>query len=95
MVVGDQSAGNSSVLQAIAEVSFLQKDGTYTRFPIQISLRQTSAGKKLPIKATIVPGRRSENDGALVDRMRDFIVERKEPTMDAMKEILEKVCSAP
>lgn len=94
MVVGDQSAGKSSVLQAITEVSFPVKDGTCTRFPIQISFRQTSAEKELPIKATIVPGRQSENDGALLARLKDFTVERKELTPDVIKDIIEKVCLA-
>ncbi|KAJ5123523.1 hypothetical protein N7448_009620 [Penicillium atrosanguineum] len=90
VVVGDQSAGKSSVLQAITEVSFPVKDGTCTRFPIQISFRQTSAAKELPIKATIVPGRQSEDDGALIARMRDFTVERKELTTDVIKDIIEE-----
>ncbi|KAJ6161601.1 hypothetical protein N7485_009831 [Penicillium canescens] len=90
VVVGDQSAGKSSVLQAITEVSFPVKDGTCTRFPIQISFRQTSAAKELPVKATIVPGRQSENDGALLARIRDFAVERKELTTNVIKEIIEK-----
>ena len=92
VVVGDQSAGKSSVLQAITEVSFPVKDGTCTRFPIQISFRQTSTEKDFPIKATIVPGRQSENDVALVARIRDFAVERKELTTDVIKEMIEKVC---
>jgi GTPase SAR1 family protein len=94
VVVGDQSAGKSSVLQAITEVSFPVKDGTCTRFPIQISFCQTSAARELPVKATIVPGRQSENDGALIARIRDFAVERKELTTDVIKEIIEKVCLA-
>ncbi|KAJ5114720.1 hypothetical protein NUU61_000479 [Penicillium alfredii] len=90
VVVGDQSAGKSSVLQAITEVSFPVKDGTCTRFPIQISFRQTSTEKDLPIKGTIVPGRQSENDAAFLARIKDFKVERKELTTDVMREIIEK-----
>ncbi|OOF98716.1 hypothetical protein ASPCADRAFT_204471 [Aspergillus carbonarius ITEM 5010] len=90
VVVGDQSTGKSSVLQAITEVSFPVKAGTCTRFPTQISFRQTSAAKDLPIKATIVPGRQSENDEALLARIKDFTIEKKELTPDVMQEIIDK-----
>ncbi|KAJ5459489.1 hypothetical protein N7530_011433 [Penicillium desertorum] len=90
VVVGDQSAGKSSVLQAITEVSFPVKDGTCTRFPIQISFRQSSAATEFPVKATIVPGGQSENDEALLARIRDFSVERVELTTDVIKEIMDQ-----
>ncbi|GIJ81559.1 hypothetical protein Asppvi_000058 [Aspergillus pseudoviridinutans] len=90
VVVGDQSSGKSSVLQAITEVSFPVKDGTCTRFPIQISFRQTSASNKYPVKATIVPGRQTENDEAFLLRIKDFMMEKEELTSDVMKEIIEK-----
>jgi GTPase SAR1 family protein len=83
VVVGDQSAGKSSVLQAITEV------------PIQISFRQSSAATEFPVKATIVPGGQSENDEALLARIRDFSVERVELTTDVIKEIMDQVCLGP
>ncbi|KAJ5621555.1 hypothetical protein N7528_006338 [Penicillium herquei] len=90
VVVGDQSAGKSSVLQAITEVSFPVKDGTCTRFPIQISFRQSSTAKKFPVKATVVPGKQCENDGELLARIKEFAVEKEELTPDSIKEIIEK-----
>ena len=95
VVVGDQSTGKSSVLQAITEVSFPVKDGTCTRFPTQISFRQTSASKALPIKATIVPGRQSEYDEALLARIKDFTIEKEELTPDVMQEIIDRVTFPP
>jgi AAA15 family ATPase/GTPase len=92
VVVGDQNSGKSSVLQAITEVSFPVKDGTCTRFPIQISFRQTSASSKYPVKATIVPGRQSENDEELLLRIKGFMMEKEELTSEVMKEIIEEVC---
>ncbi|KAJ6016224.1 hypothetical protein N7540_010815 [Penicillium herquei] len=90
VVVGDQSAGKSSVLQAITEVSFPVKDGTCTRFPIQISFRQSSTTKKFPVKATVVPGKECENDAELLARIKEFAVEKEELTPDVIKEIIEK-----
>ncbi|KAJ5733713.1 hypothetical protein N7493_002499 [Penicillium malachiteum] len=90
VVVGDQSAGKSSVLQAITEVSFPVKDGTCTRFPIQISFRQSSTAKKFPVKATVVPGKQCENDGELLARIKEFAVEKEELNSESIKEIIEK-----
>ncbi|KAF7176470.1 hypothetical protein CNMCM7691_002788 [Aspergillus felis] len=90
VVVGEQSSGKSSVLQAITEVSFPVKRTMCTRFPIQISFRQTSASVKYPVKATIVPGRQTENDEALLLRIKDFIMEKEELTPEVMKEIIEE-----
>jgi GTPase SAR1 family protein len=90
VVVGDQSTGKSSVLQAITEVSFPVKDTMCTRFPIQISFRQTSVSNKYPVKATIVPGRLSENDEALLLRIQDFMIEKEELTSEVMEEIIEE-----
>jgi GTPase SAR1 family protein len=92
VVVGDQSTGKSSVLQAITEVSFPVKDTMCTRFPIQISFRQTSTLSAYPVKATIVPGRVSENDEALRIRIKDFVIEKEELTQEVMEEIIDKVC---
>ncbi|KAJ1711523.1 dynamin family GTPase [Aspergillus flavus] len=90
VVVGDQNTGKSSVLQAITEVSFPVKDTMCTRFPIQISFRQTSAAKELPVKATVVPGPLSEEDDELLARVEDFLIEKKELTSEVMEEIIDK-----
>lgn len=62
-----------------------------TRFPIQISFRQTSAAKELPVKATVVPGPLSEEDDELLARVEDFLIEKKELTSEVMEEIIDKV----
>jgi hypothetical protein len=63
-----------------------------TRFPIQISFRQTSIAKKNPVKATIVPGRLSENDEAFLTRIQEFVIEKEELTSEVMEEIIDEVC---
>jgi len=53
VVCGDQSAGKSSVLEAITEVPFPSKDNLCTRFATEIVLRRTAA-KNVIVK--IIPG---------------------------------------
>ncbi|OIW28338.1 hypothetical protein CONLIGDRAFT_644532 [Coniochaeta ligniaria NRRL 30616] len=48
IVVGDQSSGKSSVLEAISQQKFPSKDGICTRFATQLSLRQ-SASRSLKV----------------------------------------------
>ena len=45
VVVGDQSAGKSSVLEAISRVRFPIKDGVCTRFATELALRQSPQTK--------------------------------------------------
>lgn len=45
IVVGDQSAGKSSVLEAISRVRFPIKDGVCTRFATELALRQSPQTK--------------------------------------------------
>lgn len=40
MVVGNQSSGKSSLLQAITRLPFPADDGQCTRFPIEVSLQR-------------------------------------------------------
>lgn len=67
-------------------------DGTCTRFPIQISFRQAPGPPK--VRARIVPGRLSEDDAALRERIRDFNIERTEITPEAMDQIIQEVCTS-
>lgn len=62
-----------------------------TRFPIQISFRQTSAAKEFPVKATVVPGPLSEQDDELLARIQNFAIEKEELTSQVMEEIIDKV----
>ena len=58
VVIGDQSSGKSSVLQAIAHVPFPIKDGLCTRFATELVLRCDQRVKK---EATIQPAPSSHN----------------------------------
>lgn len=52
VVVGDQCAGKSSVLEAISRVRFPIKDGICTRFPTELVLRQSySRHTKVEVRA--------------------------------------------
>ncbi|ROT41718.1 interferon-induced GTP-binding protein Mx [Sodiomyces alkalinus F11] len=53
IVCGDQSAGKSSVLEAISGMSFPTKDNLCTRFPTELVLRRDPASK---IDVSIIPG---------------------------------------
>ena len=92
VVIGDQSTGKSSVLQAITEISFPVQERTCTRFPIQISFRQTASGQNGGVKATISPGPLTEKDDAFRDRIQGFRIDREALTTEVMKEMIEKVC---
>ncbi|KAL4886445.1 P-loop containing nucleoside triphosphate hydrolase protein [Aspergillus karnatakaensis] len=90
IVVGDQNTGKSSVLQAITEVSFPVQDRTCTRFPIQISFRQTATNKNPGVKATINPGKITKEDEAFLERVRGFRVEKEDLSQESLKDIIEK-----
>ncbi|KAF4452369.1 Dynamin-1-like protein [Fusarium austroafricanum] len=67
VVVGDQSSGKSSLLEAIARFPFPVHGGLCTRFPIKLVLRRSS---EVRISYFIEPGSsRSEDDR---DRLRAF-----------------------
>ena len=53
IVCGDQSAGKSSVLEAISGMPFPTKDGLCTRFATELVLRR---GREVNIKVSITPG---------------------------------------
>ncbi|KAL3493149.1 P-loop containing nucleoside triphosphate hydrolase protein [Aspergillus germanicus] len=96
IVLGDQNTGKSSVLQAITELSFPVEDTMCTRFPVQISFRQTAgsgsgsaaARSRSRVKATITPGPMTEKDDAFLERVKSFVVERDELDQEGMGEII-------
>lgn len=53
VVCGDQSAGKSSVLEAISGMAFPTKDNLCTRFPTELILRRAAS---TDAKASIIPG---------------------------------------
>ncbi|KAM0321796.1 hypothetical protein ACHAQA_009893 [Verticillium albo-atrum] len=60
IVCGDQSAGKSSVLEAISGMSFPAKDGLCTRFATELVLRRDPTTS---IKVSITPGEESYSEG--------------------------------
>ncbi|KAE9366660.1 P-loop containing nucleoside triphosphate hydrolase protein [Stipitochalara longipes BDJ] len=56
VVVGDQSTGKSSVLQAVTEVPFPINDEMCTRFATEIVHKRTSAEQGTTVKFEIIPG---------------------------------------
>lgn len=67
VVCGDQSAGKSSVLEAITEIPFPRKDNLCTRFATQIVLRRTIAQT---VVVKIIPGEGSTTGEA--ERLKAF-----------------------
>ncbi|KAL4814088.1 P-loop containing nucleoside triphosphate hydrolase protein [Aspergillus spinulosporus] len=90
VVVGDQSTGKSSVLQAITEISFPVKQDTCTRFPVQISFRQTATVAVPAVKATITPGRLTAKDDAFRERTKDFCMESEALTQEVLRDMIDK-----
>lgn len=78
IVCGDQSAGKSSVLEAIARVKFPVGDGLTTRFATEVILRRSSQPK---IKVKIVPadGRTEAQRRVLLEDFDPELLELTEP----------------
>ena len=55
-MVGDQSTGKSSVLQAVTEVPFPINDKMCTRFATEIVHKRTSVDQGTTVKFEIIPG---------------------------------------
>ncbi len=71
IVVGDQSSGKSSVLEAITGVPFPRNSGMCTKFPTQINLRKAAQNS---FSVSLVPDvDRSEADRARFARFPDMV----------------------
>jgi RNase adaptor protein for sRNA GlmZ degradation len=55
VVVGDQSTGKSSVLQAVTEIPFSVNDNMCTRFATEIVLLRTSPNEPTSVDIRIIP----------------------------------------
>jgi len=55
-VVGDQSTGKSSVLQAVTEIPFPVHDSMCTRFATEIVLERAPENDPITIDISIIPG---------------------------------------
>ncbi|KAF4124889.1 Dynamin central region [Geosmithia morbida] len=69
IVCGDQSAGKSSVLEAISGLSFPTKDALCTRFATELILRRSKEGTS-HVKFSIIPG--PGRDEVAEEKLRDF-----------------------
>jgi GTPase SAR1 family protein len=66
VVCGDQSAGKSSVLEALTEIPFPRKDNLCTRYPTEIILRQAKSDS-LQIRVIPGPERSAEEQKSIKD----------------------------
>ncbi|PKY04430.1 hypothetical protein P168DRAFT_343960 [Aspergillus campestris IBT 28561] len=64
VVCGDQSAGKSSVLEALTEIPFPRKDNLFTRYPTEINIRPAPINS-LQIKVIPDPQRSDEEQAAI------------------------------
>ncbi|TLS20459.1 uncharacterized protein PpBr36_11348 [Pyricularia pennisetigena] len=72
VVCGDQSAGKSSVLEALTEIPFPRNDNLCTRFATEISLRREAVDK---ITVKIVPdNKRPEHEKENIKAFSQFII---------------------
>lgn len=86
VVCGDQSAGKSSVLEALTEIPFPRNDNLCTRFATEISLRREPIAR---LTIRVIPdGNRSQDEKDAISAFSECITDFKElPTVmdDAMK----------
>lgn len=89
IVCGDQSAGKSSVLEAISGMSFPTKDNLCTRFPTELVLRR---GDVTAPRVSINPGpERSEEER---ERLRGFHAVMDTENQRSLGDIVEKAKTA-
>lgn len=88
MVVGDQSSGKSSLLEALTGIQFPVASTLCTRFATQISFRRTFDEK---ITVTLIPSK--DSDDARKEKLRSFSATVDVLTSDKFMELMEKVSS--
>ncbi|KAF2719333.1 hypothetical protein K431DRAFT_228850 [Polychaeton citri CBS 116435] len=83
LVCGDQSAGKSSILEAISGMSFPTKDNLCTRFVTELVLRRHSENGA---KASIIPGpERSAGEREMLTRF-DLMIDASSPDLGDLVE---------
>ena len=90
VVCGDQSAGKSSVLEALTEIPFPRNDNLCTRFATEIILRRATI-ESLTVK--IIPdAERPTNEQSAINQFNESITDFSElpRVMDAAKAIMDK-----
>lgn len=88
MVVGDQSSGKSSLLEALTGIQFPVASTLCTRFATQISFRRTFDEK---ITVTLIPSK--DSDDGRKEKLRSFSATVDVLTSDKFMELMEKVSS--
>lgn len=83
VVCGDQSAGKSSVLEALTGVPFPRKDNLCTRYPTEIILRR---GVSHSLQIKVIPdSERSAEDKTTIENFRETIT-----SFDQLPEVMDK-----
>ncbi|KAJ9302153.1 hypothetical protein DTO271G3_1019 [Paecilomyces variotii] len=88
VVCGDQSAGKSSVLEALTGVPFPRKDNLCTRYPTEIILRR---GESHSLQIKVIPdSERSAEDRTAIETFRETITsfDQLPGVMDKAKQLM-------
>lgn len=88
VVVGDQSSGKSSVLEAITEFPFARDDGLCTRFATNIVFKRSP---ETSISVSIVPENKNIFNAAKLNSFRRDKIEKLDEL--TFLDILDEVCS--
>ena len=88
VVVGDQSSGKSSVLQAFIDLPFPRDSGLCTRFATQVMFRRDPVAS---ISVSIIPGKDASSDHKA--RVKDWAkLDMKHLNAESFGEIMREVC---
>jgi len=90
VVVGDQSSGKSSLLEALTRLPFPVAGTLCTRFATQIVFRRSAPGEPDRIKVTIIPSMDSMEDRKA--SLRQFVRYFDTLEADDFSEVLSDVC---
>ena len=95
MVIGDQSSGKSSLLEAITGLSFPIASELCTRFATQIVLRRSPEAESL-VTVSILPGPTARDDEERKAKLQAFgrTLETVSLDADEFAKILDEVCTS-
>lgn len=88
-MVGDQSSGKSSLLEALTGLPFPVASQLCTRFGTQVSFRRVPKHAQDVITISIVPA--ADADDIHKEKLASYSRELKELTSDKFKEVLDEV----
>ena len=93
MIVGQQSAGKSSLLRSLTDIPFPVGDGLCTRFATRIISRRSAPGTSDVVKVSIERGDSEPFDGQYDDQKEPFNPHVPSITADVFEDIFEQVLS--